>query len=827
MTTRLKADRGSGLLNVLGMTTAIGVVFTMMNPAGAQEIAAPADPVSKAAFQALEKHCSRCHQDGKLAGRDRPAKNFGFVLDFDKLAHNPKFVLPGNSSGSLLFRQIVDKEMPYDVIYEGAGPDISAEEITAIAKWIDSLGGPQLADAGPAAAPPADAPPPVAAGAPPADAPPPAAAGAPPAPAVVAAPPAGVAPPPAGAAPPPVAVAGCKLISQEDVINLIAADLNTITPRSRRTSTRYLTLTNLKNACLDEKSLNVFRQGAIKLINSLSRAPDVVRLEAIDPDGTILRINLDDLGWSAQDWNDIIATYPYRVQPDSQLVSVLETTTTTKMPYVRADWFAFSAARPGLYNKLLKLPKTFQALAKEQDVDVEANIKKFLVQRAAFQKSGVSRNNRLIERHQSRNGYFWTSYDFAGNKANQSLFEHPLGPSGKDAFKHDGGETIYSLPNGFQAYYLNKANGEELDKGPTEIVQDPSRRDLQVTNGISCMGCHEYGMKFAKDEIRAAVLAGRDFDKATRENVDALYPPVEKMDKTLKDDADRFASAMKRAGLDPNLKLGGVEMINALSDRYEGNVDLVAAAAELGLSPDQFRDGATGSDTKALKTLVRRLAQKSAVPRDQFEANYIELAKAITDQEEIKVAGAAVAAAAKTEIAKVAKSTDLALSAERAGYRQNEFLVLSALSPQDCFLTVTSVDEKGVGTVLFPNKFVPDNRIKANVELQLPPKGAGFTYRLLDKGSETVTAVCSDTKDGDGIKHDFAKEALTVVPDYTRSIARTRAIAVEQAKVAPPPVAGTPPAPPAAGAPPKVTPVAAPPPAKKELFRTAIKIKVD
>jgi hypothetical protein len=279
---------------------------------------------------------------------------------------------------------------------------------------------------------------------------------------------------------------------------------------------------------------------------------------------------------------------------------------------------------------------------------------------------------------------------------------------------------------------------------------------------------------------------------------------------------------MKRAGLDPNLKLGGVEMINALSDRYEGNVDLVAAAAELGLSVDQFRDGATGSDTKALKTLVRRLAQKSAVPRDQFEANYIELAKAITDQEEIKVVGAA--AGAKTEIAKVEKSTDLTLSAEKAGYRQNENLVLSALSPKDCFLTVTSVDEKGVGTVLFPNKFVQDNRIKANAEVLLPPRGATFVYRLQDKGSETVTAVCSDTKDGDGIKHDFGKEALTVVPDYTRSIARTRAIAVEQSKGTPPP-AVTPPGP--GAAPPKATPAVAPPPAKKELFRTAIKIKVD
>jgi hypothetical protein len=62
---------------------------------------------------------------------------------------------------------------------------------------------------------------------------------------------------------------------------------------------------------------------------------------------------------------------------------------------------------------------------------------------------------------------------------------HPLGPDGADAFKHDGGETIFSLPNGFQAYYLNKATGERLDKGLTEIVLDDSQLDRAVTNGIS------------------------------------------------------------------------------------------------------------------------------------------------------------------------------------------------------------------------------------------------------------------------------------------------------------------------------------------------------
>jgi hypothetical protein len=89
----------------------------------------------------------------------------------------------------------------------------------------------------------------------------------------------------------------------------------------------------------------------------------------------------------------------------------------------------------------------------------------------------------------------------------------PLGPGGEHGFDHDGGETIFSLPNGFQGYLLDNAKGELLDKGPKTIVFDQSPKDLAVTNSISCMGCHDQGMRKAKDEVRAAVLSGRTFPK--------------------------------------------------------------------------------------------------------------------------------------------------------------------------------------------------------------------------------------------------------------------------------------------------------------------------
>jgi hypothetical protein len=421
----------------------------------------------------------------------------------------------------------------------------------------------------------------------------------------------------------------CTFISQKDMIGIMAADLDSLS-KSRAKGTRYLTLTHLASICAKDKFMAVYRQGAIKLANSLSRSSEVVVLETIDPAKSILRINIDDLGWDAADWETLVASYPYGQRPDTQLNSLLDGRTGTKTPFIRADWFAFVASRPGMYEKLLKLPKTFQELAKQQGVDVTNNIKRFVAQRAGFQKSGVSANNRLIERHPSNNGYFWTSYDFAGNKGKQSLFEFPIGPGGATGFTHDGGETIFSLPNGFQAYYLNNAKGETLAKGPVNIVRDPENlRDPSVTNGISCMRCHAEGMRNAKDEIRGAVVNGRILSKEVRDQVEALHPPVEKMDRFLANDAKRFQDAMKRAGLDPALKLNGVEMTFALSGAYEEEIDINQAASEFGLKRGPFLLAMQEAD-KRFKSIVRRLAQ-GTIPRDEFENSFKELAKELVE----------------------------------------------------------------------------------------------------------------------------------------------------------------------------------------------------
>jgi hypothetical protein len=731
----------------------------------AQPLVPPTDPIAKSAFDVLDKHCARCHQEGRLIDRDKPAKNFGNILKLDEIAASPHYVLPGNALGSKLFRQIADREMPYDVAYEGDTryPHVMADDLQALERWIVSLGARATA-----------------------------------------------------------ACSNRAVVTPAMTAGLIASDLERM-PAARRATTRYLTLTHLSNACTGANAMKVYRQGAIKLVNSLSRTENVVKVETIGADASVLRINLADIGWTAADWDMVLAAYPYNVQQAGPANAAIAATTQTPMATVRADWFAYAASQPPLYDDLMRLPNSLAELAREQGVNIEANIRNFVAQRAGLQRSGVSENNRMIERHAAPSGYLWTSYDFAGSRGNQNLFAFPLGP-GPNGFQHDGGETLFSLPNGFQGYFLSTATGGRLDKGPTTIVRDPARKDSAVTNGISCMGCHDQGLRKARDEVREVVLGSRTLPRDVRDKVEALHPTHARMDTLIETDMTRFADAMARAGLDPALKLNGIEPVNALAKRYEDDVDLALAAAELGIDKSRIK---SSSADQRFYTLVRRLEQ-GAVPRDQFELSYRDMAAAMTDQKIVRVASRR----GRQPLPHAAPADDLSLTSDADFYRPGDGPVFTIASTRDCYLTLTNVDENGEGTVLLPNRFQQNNLIRAGVPIQFPGANAPFQYRTKDKGVENIVAACTVRPEGnDGIQHNFSREAFTSVPNYTRALGRALEVVPAGAAATGSSVAA-PGAPSAAGAPDGSLNAAgndanaARPAGARESFRAAIQVTV-
>ena len=190
----------------------------------------------------------------------------------------------------------------------------------------------------------------------------------------------------------------------------------------------------------------------------------------------------------------------------------------------------------------------------------------------------------MIERHESAGVVSWRSCDFAGNIGRQNLFANPLGAGeGASTFRHDGGEIIFSLPNGLQAYLLANAAGRRLDKGPTAIVSDPKRPDRPVENGISCMGCHARGPIDKADQVREHVIRNaRAFARGDVELVRTLYPTRERFAALVRQDAARFQEVVRRTGA----PLSVTEPIVALALRFEAEMGASLVAAEAGCTPD-------------------------------------------------------------------------------------------------------------------------------------------------------------------------------------------------------------------------------------------------
>ena len=390
-----------------------------------------------------------------------------------------------------------------------------------------------------------------------------------------------------------------------------------------RSFARYFTLTHLYNAGASDDNLRAYRNALSKLVNSLSWGSEVIKPKPIDREETIFYIDLRHYEWDIKSdkWYKIEQAYPYGVQLKSPTYTTLCQETDCELPFIRADWFIATASLPPLYHEILDLPETDQELETQLEVNVSENLKNapgVRVWRAGFNNSGVSVNNRIVERHKSRYGAYWKSYDFAGNVDTQNIFTHPLD------FTHDGGEIIFNLPNGLQAYYLSTAKGERLDAAPINIVSNAGTRDPVVRNGLSCMGCHTEGMKTFDDQMRSVIVQNSNpsYDKAQALR---LYAEKSKMDNLVREDITRYRRAIEATGG----IFGGSEPIQQLVKQFEGPLDATQAAAELGLGTSGFLQKIRENKGLQNAGLLVLAVEKGTVKRDAWESKFKEFSVAL------------------------------------------------------------------------------------------------------------------------------------------------------------------------------------------------------
>lgn len=469
-------------------------------------------------------------------------------------------------------------------------------------------------------------------------------------------------------------------ISTKDTLKAVLAHVRKTDPADRKYM-RYFTFTNLHNTPeLSDEELAGYRAAFSKVLNSLTWASAIITPEVVDADTkTVLAVNLKELDWHRTNlWEAVFQAYPYGLKyteydEDAELRNLdrsirQESEQSLTLTVIRGDWFISTASRPPLYHGLLydrvmpelmkrqtgpnkANPKSMTAYDLEAylGVDVFSNFRNGTLARAAFTQSGVSNQNRMIERHPNTKtgGAYWKSYDFLPNAGRGRFLRFPLGPQSflspnfrgesdhpypELAFNHDGGEAIFVLPNGMQGYLLVNGKDERIDAGPIQVVSDNNRVSgtFEIVNGVSCMSCHAHGMirPGTGDEIRGNAAA---FGRAS-EKIERLHPTNAQMEKLYALDQKKFLNAAKQAvlpmlGEDPNMDdavfMGYLDPVAAATIDYRLRfLDLKAVATELGFDdPNKFALKIGEQHFRELG-LGNLLKPGGVISRDEWEATH-------------------------------------------------------------------------------------------------------------------------------------------------------------------------------------------------------------
>ncbi|HWO14032.1 MAG TPA: hypothetical protein VNN80_31225, partial [Polyangiaceae bacterium] len=219
---------------------------------------------------------------------------------------------------------------------------------------------------------------------------------------------------------------------------------------------------------------------------------------------------------------------------------------------------------------------------------------------------------------------YWISFDFDGgnggdgangfeqNVANESIFADPLD------FAFAGGEAIFSLPNGMQAYYVAAANGLRLAEAPIGVVIDPAQNNGLVTNGASCHSCHNIGMITFTDSVRQYVIDNRvEFDNDTYEDVLEQYPTADAFKRQMDLDSEVHLNATEQAGV----PRGTPDPISRVYLDFQlGNIDARLAAGELGVTQEVLE-----RNLNLLDPRLGNLGEEGGyVDRNIFEAVFLD-----------------------------------------------------------------------------------------------------------------------------------------------------------------------------------------------------------
>jgi mono/diheme cytochrome c family protein len=357
---------------------------------------------------------------------------------------------------------------------------------------------------------------------------------------------------------------------------------------------RYVTLTNRYSAGVCGPALERERFALIKVLNMLSTRPGISVPTAVDDDKLIYRIDLRDYDWDREvtvggqqfndGWEAIIANSPYAIPFEGDAADRLRDDTLTDVPVMNADALLDVAAIGDLYYGLIDVDvnqSLSDFIANDLGIDVEENLDDAEVVRAGTTRSAISREDRVVERHEIgvRRGSYWQSFDFAADDNGNSIFADPFG------FNQGGTEAIFSLPNGLLGFIIADENDNIV--GESDLLFDTFQDDFIARTSVSCSNCHAQGFNLVVDEVRPFVEGNRiRFQRDEFELVTDIYLDPTEFADVINEDSAVYQRALESAGL----PIVGGDPVSSAFVRFNVGVDLATAAGELGVTADFLDD---------------------------------------------------------------------------------------------------------------------------------------------------------------------------------------------------------------------------------------------
>lgn len=716
----------------------------------AQATASGAAKFAPAADAFLNKYCRNCHGPGQSF------ESLYRTGDLASIAADPAFVVPGNADASRMFVSIKNGSMP-----KGSRPSEFADDLKGLEAWLN-----------------------------------------------------GLAPDSAATEPLAESARGRPLQSFAAFQDAAFKDIQSVPEHDRRYQ-RYFSFRESYNTWFDcedhetfMKRLPVVAGGFRKLLNSLSHESELLIPKEVEGTGSLLvRIDIRDLGWSNEDYQFLAERYPYAMDPASAIkLKPVADATGTSLPIMRADWFVSFAARPEFYNRLMRLPPKIKDMEDQFGIDVVDNIRNLRIKRAAFEKgsSGVSDHNRMIERHDIGSGYYWKSYDFAGDKGKQVLDNFPHGPdeaaplaAGLTPFEHDGGEMIFSLPNGLQGYYLSTNKGDRIDVGPTSIVSHRTRPHgatfgVTITNARSCFDCHENGIVTKGDQMRKFIETSNAFDTGQKELLLAMYVGQRDLDALYAKDRERFVGALSRigvteknsSGIEQSLRgPGETEIVTYNADKYDDSLDIAAVAGEFDMKPEEFSQKVSTISDASLQHLasgwINKLKVGKRLERQEIEESFASLMPHMLGVNPLATAARIEAKPEpKPDSAPPAADTfKLDATAAKTNAKVGETLSFDVTANKACDLQVVYVEADG-NVESIPEEMIGKARLKAGEVRSIPQPETGVIRFDTPGKNETLVILCR-TEDLAGFNLDKEK-AVELTKKYKSNF--KRGVAIELAK---------------------------------------------